>query len=252
MKLGAQLYSVRNTTQTPEGIRETFRRIHEIGYENVQLSGAGAIDAAELAGISNEFSLPIVCTHSPIARILHDTDKLIEEHKIFGCDTIGLGIMDQSVRTDRQALESYLAEVDAAAARIRKSGLRFAYHNHAFEFSVIPGCDRILMDMLIDEHPDWDFILDTYWVEYAGRSAKEYIERIGSARLKNVHFKDMAKDDSREICHCGGGRMDFSALYEVCSRVGVQNALVEQDNAPDLDAFAEMEASFKHLRPIVH
>ena len=47
MKLGVQLYSVRDVCQDAAGLRETFRRIKEIGYDAVQVSGIGAGITAE-------------------------------------------------------------------------------------------------------------------------------------------------------------------------------------------------------------
>ena len=79
MKLGAQLYSLRTFLQTPEDIRATFQKVKAIGYENVQLSGAAPTDANVLKSISEECELPIVITHSPIDRIINDTDALIKD-----------------------------------------------------------------------------------------------------------------------------------------------------------------------------
>jgi len=58
---------------------------------------------------------------------------------------------------------------------------------------------------------------------------------------------------SRFIRTPGQGRLDFQAIYEACAEVGVENVLVEQDNAPKTpDPFAEMEFAYHHLRPIIH
>ena len=105
---------------------------------------------------------------------------------------------------------------------------------------------------LIEEFPELNFILDTYWVEFAGHSAIEYIQKIGGNRLTNIHFKDMANDEKRSICPCGEGTLDFKAIYEACKQVGVENVLVEQDNAANRpDPLGEMQKSFAHLRPII-
>ena len=252
MKLGAQLYSVRNLTKTPADIRSTFEKIAAIGYENVQLSGAGPIDPHELKSIVDETGLPIVCTHVAYKDLIEDTERVIEAHKIFGSPVIGLGAMPVAFRGSTEGLESFLAEISPAVKKIRDAGLIFAYHNHAFEFEKPTGSDKHYSDVLLDCCPEWSFILDTYWVAFAGYSVIEYLEKVGGARLQNVHFKDMAKDEKRSICPCGDGTLDFQKIYETCKRLGVKNALVEQDNAPNApDALAEMQKSFLHLRPIV-
>lgn len=253
MKLGAQLYSVRTFTQTPEDLLATFRKIKAIGYENVQLSGAGPIAAETVRDISLETELPVVCTHSPLERILHDTDALIREHRVFGCPVIGLGSMPKEFHGSVEGLDKFLTDLAEPVKKIRHAGLHFAYHNHAFEFATLPNTKATVYDMMLERCPDWHFIMDTYWVEFAGYSATDYIAKIGTDRLVNIHFKDMAKNEERSICACGNGVLDFEKIYAVCKKIGVQNVLVEQDNAVKApDAFAEMETSFRHLRPIVH
>lgn len=250
MKLGAQLYSLRTFLQTPEEIRKTFEQVKKIGYENVQLSGAAPTDAAVLQQISETCELPIVVTHSPFDRILHDTKALIQEHQTFGCSVIGLGAMPSEYRTGLTGLQSFLELLKKPVEEIRNAGLRFAYHHHAFELTPYQNENTLVLDRMLELCPDWDFILDTYWVEYAGFSAVDYIAKIGKERLVNVHFKDLAKD--RSICACGSGTLDFQNIYEACVKAEVKNVLVEQDNAVDMpDAFGEMAKSFAYLRPIV-
>ena len=48
MKLGAQLYSVRDNVKNAQDYRTTVQRLKEMGYENVQASGIGPIAAEDL------------------------------------------------------------------------------------------------------------------------------------------------------------------------------------------------------------
>lgn len=253
MKLGAQLFSLRKFIKTPEDIRTTFERVKAIGYENVQFSGGGPIDARELKAISEETGLPIVCTHSAYDRILNDTEALIEEHKIFNCPVIGLGSMPKEFREDGTGVVRFMEEMKAPVEKILNSGLRFAYHNHNFEFKIKTIEGEMIYDYMLRTCPDWQFIMDTYWVEFAGQSAIDYIAKIGADRLTNIHYKDMANTEERGICACGTGTLNFQAIFEACQKNGgVENVLVEQDNAVDFDdPFGQMEISFRHLRPII-
>ena len=67
----------------------------------------------------------------------------------------------------------------------------------------------------------------------------KFIEKIGKNKLPNIHFKDMANDADRSMCCCGDGVTDFAALAVACqAHGGVENILVEQDNAAKLpDSF---------------
>ena len=100
MQIGAQLYTLRTYLQTEADIRLSLQKVAEMGYKIVQVSGMGKIDPHVLREICDELGLKIVLTHNAPERILYDTDKLIEEHNILGCDYIGLGGMPEKYRCD--------------------------------------------------------------------------------------------------------------------------------------------------------
>ena len=252
MKLGAQLYSIRHKTQTLEDLSESFCKIKEIGYSIVQISGIGPnIKAEEVKALSDRYALPVTCTHTALDRIKNDTARVIEEHKIMGAETVGLGWIGNEHRTE-EGFAAFRRAMEEPIARIRAAGLRFAYHNHAFEFEEKIG-SRILYDVMIDEWKEVDFIPDTYWIAFGGYDPIEYIHRIGGKRILNIHYKDMAKNEARSICACGDGTLDFAAITKACREEGIENVLVEQDNAPSFpDAFEEMAKSYRHLKDLVN
>ena len=248
MKLGAQFYSIRDNTTTPEDLKKAFAAIKEIGYDVVQMSAICQIEPELLRSYSEEYGLPITCTHSPYDRIVNDTDRLIEEHKIYGCPTIGIGAMPNEMREDGRVYE-FIDSLREPIKKIQASGLDFAYHNHAFEFETVDG--KLIYDILIDELPELNFIIDTYWFKYAGYDYLEYIRRLGPARVKNVHFKDMASEPQGDICPCGEGVIDFTPVIRLCDELGIVNAMVEQDNAPDNgDSLGQMKISYDNIKPL--
>ena len=259
MKLGAQLYSVRNQCKTPEEVRETFGKLKQIGYEVVQLSGICEVEPEMLKAFSEEFSLPITSTHKPYKSIVEDTKNLIEYHKIIGSPIIGLGGMPTECRTSLEGVRNFIKEIKEPIKMIRDAGLSFTYHNHAFEFHTVDGA--VIYDVLLEEAPEMDFIHDVCWSTYAGVDPLKYIDLIcRDGRMKDVHLKDLvaapedknAKEDGKVICPCGKGIVDFKPIIELCDKYGVINAQVEQDNAPDLgDVFEQMKTSFDHLCPII-
>ena len=50
IQLGPQLFTVREYTQTLEGIEKTFRECHEQSYETVQISGFGPVPLCRSLG----------------------------------------------------------------------------------------------------------------------------------------------------------------------------------------------------------
>lgn len=255
MKLGAQLYTLRDHIQTAEDMKETFLKVKAMGYEVVQLSAYGDIPGEKIHEICEETGTTVTCTHARPAEAFFNgsIDEVIRAHKAFGCPVIGMGSMPKEYREDWHGVEDYLAKLAEPVKKIEAAGLSFAYHNHAFEFEIKFPDGRSAYDVMIERCPTWNFIMDTYWVAKAGYDPCEYLRKIGGKRLANIHYKDMAKDEEKSICACGDGILDFRKITDVCLELGVKNALVEQDNAkhfPD-GAFSQMERSARYLRPII-
>ena len=252
MKLGAQFYSLRTECTTPEGIYNSFRKVKEIGYEIVQISGVCDIEAEQLKSFSDEFNLPITCTHKAYDSIVNDTENLIKYHQIIGCPVIGLGGMPGDMRGSVEAVRSFIKSMKEPIKKIQAAGLNFGYHNHAFEFEALEGTN--IFEILFEELPEAHFIQDVYWTKFAGADTLAVLEKIAAAnRMTNIHFKDMKTEPAGPICPCGEGVTDFRPIAKLCKKYGIENILVEQDNAPDLgDVFLQMKSSYEHLNPIVH
>lgn len=247
MKLGAQFFTLRERNKTPEGLYNSFKEVKRIGYQVVQMSAICQIEAERLKSFSDEFELPITCTHSAFDRIVDDTDALIKEHITYGCPVIGIGSMPNEYRGSIEGARAFMDKIREPMKKMEAAGLRFAYHNHEFEFVDLGGVCSY--DLLMEELPSLNFILDTYWFKYADRSYLDYIKLMGNERLTNVHFKDMKTEPKGEICPCGVGTIDFAPVVKLCDDLKIPYALVEQDNAPKLgDEFEQLETSFNNLK----
>lgn len=234
MQIGAQLYTLRTYLQTESDIRITLKKVAEMGYKVVQVSGVGKIDPGVLREICDENGLKIALTHNPAERILYDTDKLIEEHNILGCDYIGLGGMPEKYRTDFW-VEQFAKDYMDAAKKIAAAGKYFMYHNHAFEFERLPN-GKLFIETLIETMPAelMGFTLDTYWVQAGGADPVQWIERL-NGRLPCVHFKDMtAKGNGPIMAPVGEGNLNWPAIIKKLEELGgTKYALVEQDTCQE-------------------
>ena len=139
MRLGAQFYSIRDKVKTPEGIREAFKTMKDIGYTITQMSAIGEIAPEELRDISLEYNMPITCTHTNPDLLRENTDKYIKEHIIYGCPVIGIGGMPTEYRGTLEGTKEFIKDFSDVANKINDAGLAFAYHNHAFEAKLCTG-----------------------------------------------------------------------------------------------------------------
>ena len=245
MKLGAQLYTVREYMKTQDGFKDTMRRIASIGYGYVQVSGAADAPASLIREMKDETGLGVVITHSPADRILNDTDKLIEEHLYYGAEAIGIGSLYGCER-NKAGYIKFCRDFEKAAEKIRKAGLVFCYHNHRFEFERYDGVTGL--DILL-QNSDPDAVkltFDTYWAVAGGVDPCGFIKSHGD-RIFCTHLKDMTvKDDKQTMIEVGDGNMDFVSILEACRQSGVKYHFVEQDIVT-MNAFDSMKKSYDNL-----
>ncbi len=255
MNAGLNLYSLRKLITTEEDFLATAKKLKQMGYSYLQYSGA-EFDPERIRRVSQETSLPVVLTHVPYDRIINDTEKLMEEHQVFGCHNIGLGMVPFSLcRETKQCLEA-IEKMEKAAEKMEKAGFHFFYHNHHLEFFRIDG--RTYFDRLIEEAPHLNFTLDTYWVQNGGGDILKMIDRL-AGRIGCVHLKDytvgipIQKPDEKKMvpvfAPVGSGSLDFPTIVEKMKAAGTQYFLVEQDNAVFYpDPLGQVEESIRYIR----
>ena len=91
MQIGAQFYTVRNQCQNLDDFALTLRRVADIGYKTVQISGTCPYEAEWLREQLDKNGLRCVLTHIPVPRLTGELPQVIADHHVFGCENIGLG-----------------------------------------------------------------------------------------------------------------------------------------------------------------
>jgi len=77
MRIGAQLYTVRQFSKTESDFTESIRKVSQIGYTCVQLSGNGNIPLETIRAVCDKHGIEIISTHTEDIRIQNDTDNVI-------------------------------------------------------------------------------------------------------------------------------------------------------------------------------
>lgn len=250
MTLGAQLYTLRDYTQNETDFSYSLKRVAKIGYKTVQLSCIGPIPPQRVRELCDENGLKIVLTHADPNRILNDTEAVIRENEIYGCDYIGLGGMPPRY-CNEEWIDHFARDYKRPAQQIAASGKRFMYHNHAFDFRRL-GKKRQIEILLESFTPEeMGITLDTYWVQAAGADLLQWTELLQD-RIACVHLKDMTVqprvfDNIPMIMAVGEGNMNFEGLLALLKKMGkTEHLLVEQDICPE-DPFLCLEKSFRNL-----
>ncbi len=248
MKLAAQLYTLRDYLKTPEDIDQSLKKVKDIGYNAVQVSGLGSIEPEKLKNIVDKHDLKICATHISFDKMKENIDQVIKEHKLWDCKYVGLGMMPHSKPLKRKDFEKFAQEANKIAKILKNNDLQFIYHNHDLEF--VKFEDITGMEILIDETDPENvhFELDTYWIQSGGGNPIEWIKKIKN-RMKVVHFKDMVinKNVERIMAEVGKGNLDWSGIITACDEIGVEWCAVEQDVC-QRSPFESLEISFDFLK----
>ncbi len=242
MKIGAQLYTLRDHAKDLDSFSETLKKVADIGYEYVQISGTCAYDGEWLNKELKKNGLKTSLTHYSPDKIVSDTDWVVEEHKKFDCKYIGIGwyaLLDNGS-------EKFIETFAPAAKRIAESGLSLSYHNHDFEFAK-GSSGKIFFDEIAEAFdPEvLKFTLDTFWVQAGGADPIEWIKKL-RGRTPCVHLKDMSY--GRKMAVVGEGNMNFDGILSACVDCGVDYAYVEQDDCNGEDPFACLARSYEFLK----
>lgn len=247
MKIGAQLYTLRDFCKTTEDFSQTLARVAEIGYTTVQVSGTCPYDPAWLKAELNKNGLTCAITHTSFDRMLESPETVLAEHKIFGCDYIGVGYY-KGLR-DEEDLDFFVEAAHKLGKVFAPAGAKLMYHNHYEEMNQgTDGKTRLISLMERTTPEEVGITVDTYWLQYGGADVADYFKAL-AGRIDCVHFKDM-RVVGKEIrmAPVGEGSINFEKLIPLCYDGGTKYILVEQDNCYGEDPFDCLARSYRYLK----
>lgn len=245
MEIGIQFYTLRDFCKELQSFDDTLKKVADIGYKNVQISGTCDFEPAWLKEKLDAYGLKCVLTHTKPDALLADAVKVAKNHDLFGCDNVGLGY----ARFDEEgALEKFVSDYKPVAQTLKANGKYFMYHNHAHEFEKRDG--KLIIEHIADAF-DKDilgFTLDTFWVQAGGGNPAEWIEKL-SGRVPCIHLKDYAtKGMDKKMAVVGEGNINFQKVFEAAEKAGTKYMLVEQDDCNGENPFDCIKRSYDYLK----
>ena len=245
MKIGAQFYTIREFCQTPDDLAESLKKVADIGYKTVQISGTCKYDPQWLNERLKENGLKCVLTHTAPDRLINETQKVAEEHSVFDCDRVGLGAFGFDEEKEGQTFEDFIKIYTPVIETLSENGKYFMYHNHAHEFKKYNG--KIYLEHLSERMPadKFGFTLDTYWVQVGGGDPAQWIEKL-SGRVPCIHLKDYAHGQKMAVV--GEGNINFDRVFQTAEKAGTEYMLVEQDDCYGENPFDCLKRSYEFLK----
>lgn len=233
---GVQLYTVRDLLAADA--RATLTRVAAIGFKELEVLQATLPVVAPLA---KELGLSIVSVHLNGATSRGDGfDAAMSTLRDYGLRDVVVPSVPAAERpTTRKGFEEIAARLSRMSRMASSAGLRFGYHNHAFEFGRDAGGTRWI-DVLMQGTAEAGMFLqlDVFWATVASADPvamlRQYKSRIGS-----LHLKDKRADVGTTLTEAqvprtgfaevGSGSLDFPAILSAARSAGVGHYFVEQD-----------------------
>jgi len=233
--LGLQLYTLRDVIgKDPKGVLDKvagfgYKRLESYGYEGGKIYG---MDFQEFVKYVDGLGMKVVSGHYGLDKIKGDTWlRAVEDARKAGQEYMVMPYINEE---DRGTLDDYkkiCGDLNKAGEVCNAHGVRFGYHNHAFEFTEVDG--EVPYDVMLKEldHKNVSMEMDIFWVYNAGQDPLKYFAKY-PGRFEQWHIKDMDKNDRNRNADVGTGSIDFKPIFAQAKLSGMKQWYVEQETYP--------------------
>ena len=258
-EMNIQLYSARDLIGSAENYAENheavLKALAEMGYSGVEAAHYGD---GKFYGVSPEqfkadveaAGLKVVSSHTGhglsdeelatgnISEALAWWDEALPAHKAAGMEYVVVPHIGQpNTLKELQVICDYF---NAVGKKCKDLGMKFGYHNHAFEMEEIEGKIQIEY-MLENTDPDLVFYqIDVYWAVYGHYSPADLFNKY-PGRFALLHIKD-----KKEIGQ--SGMVGFDAVFGNAEVAGLEGYVVEVEGCRNEAALEGIRVSADYLR----
>lgn len=246
VKLGIQLYSVRDDMS--KDAAGTMKQIANIGYRYVE--HANYIDrkfykytAADFKKLLTGLGLKMDSGHTVMQKAHWDDAKndftdawkyTVEDAATVGQKYVISPWLDETMRKNMDDLKRYMDVFNKSGELCKKSGMKFGYHNHDFEFNTsIDG--KKLYDLIL-QYTDPSLVaqqLDIGNLYNGGAIAADIVKQY-PGRFELMHVKDEIKstkgNEKYESTVLGNGIVNTKAVIDAGRSAGTTYFIVEQES----------------------
>ncbi|MCP8938553.1 sugar phosphate isomerase/epimerase [Alsobacter sp. SYSU M60028] len=235
--LSIQLYSARFMGE----LEAQFDLLAAIGYRKVEPYGALFSDVPRLERNLARHGMTAPTAHVGLELWRADPRRTAQICRDLGIEVAFVPAPPQGERDkDAEGWRTLGRELAALGKVAASEGLRFGWHNHAWEYGKADD-GRTFLDLIFAEAPDILFEFDVAWAVRGGGDPIAEISR-HKGRLVACHVKDLAPPgeclDEDGWADPGHGVMGWKDLSARLRRAGVRYFVAEHDKPNDVARFA--------------
>lgn len=244
-QIGIQLYTVREAAAAD--FDGTLGKIAGQGYTAVEFAGLHGQSASQVRAMLDKHGLRAASAHIPLPQFQNRLDGVVEDLVTLGA---GWGVVPWVAPNDRteSTMRGYAAQFDTYAEQLQSAGIKFAYHNHDFEFANMTAEGKTLFDTLVSVTTPGlvHFELDAFWAAVGGFDPAQVI-RDNADRIGLLHLKDGSiGQGSHKDAPFGEGDLAWDPILAAARDAGVEWYITEQDAPNPENPFLDTETSLRN------
>ena len=265
--VGIQLYSIReDMRKDPQG---TLNALAEMGYKYVEHANYinrkfYGWEAKEFKKRLDDLGMKMPSGHTVMGKAHWDDAKndftdlwkyTVEDAAVMGQELVISPSIDMGIRKDKNLLLKYMDIFNKSGELCNKSGMRFGYHNHDFEFSEkLDG--ELLYDIMLN-NTDPKLVaqqLDIGNMINGGGVPADVMKKF-PGRFVSMHVKDEVpaagghEKFESTILGKGSGQIDVQALVKLGDKEGgTKHFIIEQESYQGLKPLDCMKENIAIMR----
>jgi sugar phosphate isomerase/epimerase len=259
LPIGLQLSTLVKHKVDEAELSDNLRQIAAIGFQEVEpWHAAYSIPADQLRKMITGSGLAVASGHFEYADLTADLTGQLNYAKTLGLKWVVCPMLPKSQWTSADGFHTAARQFNEWAKRVRDMGMRFAFHNHDYEFREFNGMTGY--DIMLNEtDPNLVFYeMDCYWITQAGLDPVQMLNRLGR-RVRMLHVKDRKpgfppsldmNDSSAHFTEVGTGSINWPAILATAEKLQIEHYFIEQDRI-DGPPIESLRRSYNYLRKIL-
>lgn len=234
-----QLYSSRNHTPWTD----VLKGLGKAGYKGVEGFGGVYDDPKAFRAEMTRNGLKMPTGHFAIEALEKQFAKVDATARALGIKLLICPYLAADARPkDTKGWIAFGKRLEKVAKKARAAGYGFAWHNHDFEFVLLPD-GSAPMRHILEAGPSVGWEIDVAWVIRGGTDPSVWIKAYAD-RIVAVHVKDIAKAgtnvDQDGWSDVGKGVVDWKSLHKLIkTRTKAKHFVMEHDKPADAAGFAK-------------
>ena len=248
-KIGLQMFSLRSKAQ--KDLIGALEDAARVGVKGIEFAGYFGRGAKELKGALSDLGLAPAGSHVGWDRLESKLNEAIDFSAELGEPYIICPALPAGMAGSRSQWLATAEKFMSVGEKVAAAGMKFAYHNHSFEFEEFDG--EFGLDILLGS-ADPRFVrleLDTCWCDVTGKARSVDVMKKHAAHLELLHIKEMTAVGDPTAKPIGSGAMDFRAICALGRELGVAWYTIEHESDEEAGALGDIARGVKYLEGIL-